>query len=106
MIYQELQQLETKGTPIRVGVSGAGWIGSGFVAQVTHVPGMSVNVLADADTQAAWEAFIAIGVGREDIVEAHAPGPAMDGLRDWRTGQPHARSPGVPRLPYRGCIAL
>jgi predicted homoserine dehydrogenase-like protein len=81
MIHQELLSLEARGTPIRVGVSGAGWIGSGFVAQVAHVPGMEVNVLADADTQAAWEAFIATGVGREDIVEAHAPGPAMDGLR-------------------------
>ena len=27
MIYPELAQLEAKGTPIRVGVSGAGWIG-------------------------------------------------------------------------------
>ena len=44
----ELKALETKGNPIRVGVSGAGWIGSGFVAQVAHVPGMDVTVLADA----------------------------------------------------------
>jgi len=81
MLQQELLQLEAEGHPIRVGVSGAGWIGSGFVAQVAHVPGMEVNVLADTDTRAAWEAFIATGVEREDIVEASTPGPAMDALR-------------------------
>lgn len=81
MLQQELLQLEAEGHPIRVGVSGAGWIGSGFVAQVAHVPGMEVTVLADTDTRAAWEAFIATGVEREDIVEASAPGPAMDALR-------------------------
>jgi len=81
MLHQALSELEAKGTPIRVGVSGAGWIGSGFVAQVAHVPGMEVVLLADADTQAAWEAFLATGVDRGRIVEANAPGPAMDALR-------------------------
>jgi predicted homoserine dehydrogenase-like protein len=81
MLYQELAALESKGRPIRVGVSGAGWIGSGFVAQVSHVPGMQVSVLADADTRAAKEAFLATGVGSEDIVEAESPGAAEDALR-------------------------
>ena len=81
MIQPELSRLEQEGNPIRVGVSGAGWIGSGFVAQVAHVPGMMVNVLADTDTRAAWEAFTATGIEREDIVEANTPGPAMDALR-------------------------
>ena len=81
MMQRELLRLEAEGKPIRVGVSGAGWIGSGFVAQVVHVPGMEVTVLADADTRAAWEAFTATGVEREDIVEASAPGLAMDALR-------------------------
>jgi predicted homoserine dehydrogenase-like protein len=79
--HQELLNLEAKSTPIRVGVSGAGWMGSGFVAQVALAPGMAVTVLADADTKAAWETFVASGVAREDIVEASAPGPAMDALR-------------------------
>jgi predicted homoserine dehydrogenase-like protein len=80
MIGQELLGLEAKGTPIRVGVSGAGWIGSGFVAQVAHVPGMEVAVLADTDTQAARETFLAIGFDQDGIIEASAPGPAMDAL--------------------------
>jgi len=84
VIQPELQRREAEGRPIRVGVSGAGWIGSGFVAQVAHVPGMAVTVLADADTRAAWEAFAAVGVERDSIVETSAPGPAMDALRAGR----------------------
>jgi len=78
---EELLQREAEGKPIRVGVSGAGWMGSGFVAQVGHVPGMDVVVLADADTAAAWEAFLASGVEPDRIAEASTPGAAMDALR-------------------------
>ena len=81
MIQQELLRLEAEGKPIRLGVSGAGWMGSGFVAQVAHVPGMQVCVLADRDVMAAKAAFEAIGVGPDDIVAADASGPAMDALR-------------------------
>jgi predicted homoserine dehydrogenase-like protein len=81
MLQQELRRLEAEGKPIRLGVSGAGWMGSGFVAQVAHVPGMEVNVLADADTGAAWQALVASGVDRDGIVDASAPGAAMDALR-------------------------
>jgi len=84
MLHQALSELEAKGTPIRVGVSGAGWIGSGFVAQVAHVPGMVANVLADTDVAAARAAFEAIGIAPDAIVEAAAPGPAMDALRAGR----------------------
>ena len=73
MLQQELLRLEAEDKPIRVGASGAGWMGSGFLAQVAHVPGMEVTVLADADTQAAWKAFTASGVEKENIVEASSP---------------------------------
>lgn len=78
---EELFKLQAEGNPIRVGVSGAGWMGSGFVAQMAHVPGMDVLVLADEDTQAARQAFIASGIDNEDIIEAVRPGTAMDALR-------------------------
>jgi predicted homoserine dehydrogenase-like protein len=81
MIRDELLRREAEGRPIRLGVSGAGWMGSGFLAQVAHVPGMEVVVLADADTRAAWEAYMATGVQQDDIVEADASGPVMDALR-------------------------
>lgn len=81
MLFRELQKLEAQGQPIRLGVSGAGWMGSGFVAQVARVPGMEVMVLADADVGAARAALEAVGVDESRIVEEHAPGPAMDALR-------------------------
>ena len=81
MLKEELARLEADGNPIRLGVSGAGWMGSGFLAQVAQVPGMEVAVLADADSESAWEAFLTRGVEREHIEEASATGPAMDALR-------------------------
>jgi predicted homoserine dehydrogenase-like protein len=32
MVYDDLLRLESEGKPLRIGVSGAGWMGSGFVA--------------------------------------------------------------------------
>jgi predicted homoserine dehydrogenase-like protein len=80
-LREDLLKCEADGKPIRVGVSGAGWIGSGFVAQVAQMRGMIVNVLADADTRAAHEAFIAAGVGPDRITEASSPSRATDALR-------------------------
>ncbi|MGC8877704.1 MAG: NAD(P)H-dependent oxidoreductase [Anaerolineae bacterium] len=85
MIQQDLLEYQrTHGHPIRVGVSGAGWLGSGFVTAVSHVAGMTVNVLADTDVAAARRAFLNIGVPPDQIVEADQPGHAMDALRAGR----------------------
>jgi predicted homoserine dehydrogenase-like protein len=81
MIRQALQQRQAAGNPIRVAASGAGWMGSGFVAQMRHVPGMEVVLLADTDTGAAWQAFRNAGVPAGEIVEAASPGTAVDALR-------------------------
>lgn len=80
MLYRQLQQRQQENRPIRIGVSGAGWMGSGFVAAVAQMPGMVVNVLADPDVRAAREAFAAAGIPSEAVVEASATGPAMDAL--------------------------
>ncbi len=81
MIHQELAKLEAANQPIRVGVSGAGWIGSGFVQQCNSVKGMTVNLLADKKVNLALETFLKSGVDKENIVEADIPGAAMDALR-------------------------
>ncbi len=81
MIYKELAQLEAQNCPIRVGVSGAGWIGSGFVQQCNTVQGMTVNLLADQDLKLARDTFIKSGVRPEWIIEASTPGAAMDALQ-------------------------
>ncbi len=77
----ELLKLEAEGRPIRVGASGAGWMGRGFVAAMKHVPGMEVAVLVDQDLAAARQAFLTAGYGAETVVEASAVGPAMDAMR-------------------------
>ncbi len=81
MISDELRRLEAQGRPIRMGVSGAGWIGSGFVRQVSHMAGMRISVLADPDTRRAWEALLACQCPAGLIVETDSPGAAMDALR-------------------------
>ncbi len=64
MIRQKLQKRQAAGNPIRVGASGAGWMGSGFVAGMRLVPGMEVAVLADAE---AWEAAVV----RAEVTQDH-----------------------------------
>jgi predicted homoserine dehydrogenase-like protein len=80
-MYDELQSLESQGTPICLSVSGADWLGSGFVRQLAHVPGMRVNVVADANVEAARAALEACGIPADAIVEAHTSGLASDALR-------------------------
>ncbi len=60
-IRKELLRRQAEGRPIRVGASGADWMGSGFVTQMKYVPGMEVVVLADENTEAAWLAYDAAG---------------------------------------------
>ncbi len=81
MIFEELLRLESQGRPIRVGASGAGWMGSGFAAQMARVPGMDLVILADVDVGAAREAYLAAGLERADVVEASTPGVAEDAIR-------------------------
>jgi predicted homoserine dehydrogenase-like protein len=81
MLYDELKQRAAAGKPIRVAASGAGWMGSGFAAQLAHVPGMELSVLIDADLEAARAAFTATGLDSGDIMEATQTGAAMDAIR-------------------------
>jgi len=84
LIHQELARRQAEERPIRLGVSGAGWMGSGFVAQVSHVQGMEVSLLADSDLEAARSALMAAGVDRDSIVVAETPSQAMDAMRAGR----------------------
>ncbi len=81
MLYDRLVTLQHQSRPIRIGAHGAGWMGSGFVTAVGHVPGMEVAVLADANVAAARQAFVAAGIVSEQIVETDHPGRAEDAIR-------------------------
>jgi predicted homoserine dehydrogenase-like protein len=80
MIAADLARRDAEGKSIRVGVSGAGWIGSGFVHQVSHMKGMRVTVLADPDVPLARHVFEAVGVPTDCIREAETRAEAMKAL--------------------------
>ena len=60
-LRDKLEVLERNGSPIRVGLVGAGQMGRGFIAQVAGIPGMEVTVAADIEPQRAMSAFREIG---------------------------------------------
>ena len=57
MISQLLAQRERDGHPIRVGIVGAGKFGTGVVAQVAGMKGMTVAAIADINLDGAKQAF-------------------------------------------------
>ncbi len=63
---QILERQRRLGRPIRVGLVGAGQMGSGFVAQTHRIPGMEVAAIADVALDRAESAFR--NVGRADVV--------------------------------------
>jgi predicted homoserine dehydrogenase-like protein len=81
MLVDELKHLESKGAPIRLGVSGAGWLGSGFVRALAYVPGIRVDLVADPDPSLAKRALVDCGFPADQILEADTPALAMDALR-------------------------
>jgi predicted homoserine dehydrogenase-like protein len=81
MISEELAKREALCKPIRLGVSGAGWLGSGYVKAISHVKGMRVDIIADPDIKLARQAFIDTGVADDNIVETSSVSAAMDYMK-------------------------
>ncbi len=81
MIHKALLKRQAEGRPIRVGASAIEWMGSGLVAAVSHVTGMEISVLANADVEEGIQAFLATGLARDQIVEVGTPGQASDAIR-------------------------
>jgi predicted homoserine dehydrogenase-like protein len=80
-MYEKLKGYAESGKVIRVGATGAGWMGSGFVAAVKNVPGMEVSVLADEDTGLAKKVLMENGeIPAQDIVETDSPETAAAAL--------------------------
>src|ERR671912_228352 len=60
-LHRLLKERESRGTPLRVGVIGAGKFGSMYLSQVRHTPGMRVTAIADLDPARAREALRRVG---------------------------------------------
>ncbi|MFQ5801382.1 MAG: NAD(P)H-dependent oxidoreductase [Candidatus Methylomirabilales bacterium] len=81
MFRRALARRASEGNPIRVGVVGAGRMGTGVVNQIGTMEGMEVMAIADLMTNRAVQAFIDSGNPAERVIEAQAEGHAVDGIR-------------------------
>ena len=60
-IHKELMARAAAGSPVRVGLIGAGKFGSMFLAQVPTTPGLHVSIIADLDPSHARQACKTVG---------------------------------------------
>jgi predicted homoserine dehydrogenase-like protein len=81
MIHRTLQQREAASNPIRIGASAIEWMGSGLVAAVSHVVGMEISMLANANVEEGIDALLATGLSRGQIVEVETVDQASDVIR-------------------------
>ena len=60
-LHRLLKERESPGTPLRVGLIGAGKFGSMYLSQVRHTPGMRVIAIADLDPTRARQSLRRVG---------------------------------------------
>ena len=60
-LHRLLKERESRGTPLRIGLIGAGKFGSMYLSQVRHTPGMRVTAIADLDSTRARDALRRVG---------------------------------------------
>ncbi len=78
-VRSRLEALERAGTPIRVGLVGAGQMGRGFIAQVAGIPGMETVAVADVDPERGLSAFREAGMEPVEGLNGHPGRPAVTG---------------------------
>ena len=74
-LQAELEEREAAGKPVRIGLIGAGQMGTDVVAETSMMHGLKVVVTADIDAARAREAY-AIGRIEGEVVEARTAGEA------------------------------
>lgn len=57
-----LERQEQTGRPVRVGLAGAGQMGTGFVAQIQRIPGLEIGAIADVDPNRVVAAYKTVGI--------------------------------------------
>ncbi len=81
MLFEQLCARESQGSPIRVGVIGAGTFGTQIVAQTCQMQGMRVSALAELDLARARKALTLGGVQAEHILEVETSSAINDAIR-------------------------
>ncbi|NNK56710.1 MAG: flagellar biosynthesis protein FlgA, partial [Desulfofustis sp.] len=64
-LYSMLQKRDRDGTPVRVGVIGAGKFSSMFLCQAQFTPGLHIVGIAELSAQRAFEALETTGWGHD-----------------------------------------
>ncbi len=82
-IDMKLKKLQDEGKPIRVGLVGAGQMGTDIVAQIAGMAGMEVDVVVDLRTETAVSAYKLSGYEGE-IVETNDLAVAEEAVRAGR----------------------
>ncbi|MBA7524508.1 hypothetical protein ES705_16648 [subsurface metagenome] len=68
-IDKKLEQLQKEGKPIKVGLIGAGQMGTDIVSQISCMVGIDVPVVIDLKTEIALNAYKIAGSDEKDIIE-------------------------------------
>jgi len=79
-LYKDLEDLAAKGKKVRIGLIGAGQMGTDVVAQTTMMKGVDVVIAADVDLQRAGEAY-RIGCVPGEVVDVRTPAEADAAVR-------------------------
>lgn len=80
-LNDQLRALEAAGKPIRVAMTGAGWMAGGFLNATALMPGLEVAVVVNDDVNVALATCFAGGHAGRTIRVAESVGEAADALR-------------------------
>lgn len=79
-LIRKLEQRESAGNPVAVGIIGCGQMGSGLAHTINNVRGMQVRAIADLKPALAIQTLTEMNVSRSEIVETDHCGKANDAL--------------------------
>ncbi|MCW3974712.1 MAG: hypothetical protein NWE86_00510, partial [Candidatus Bathyarchaeota archaeon] len=74
----KLKEREEAGSPIKVGVIGAGLFARLTISQITKIPGITVSIIADILKDKAIDGFVRAGSKKKGIVQVHDTDSAND----------------------------
>lgn len=75
---RRLRQLEAEGKPIRIGIVGAGQMGSSLISLLNGLPGMRVVAVADIDEASARAGCVRGGIAKERIRSIESAGASPE----------------------------
>ncbi|MGB4609802.1 MAG: hypothetical protein WBH77_04175 [Saccharofermentanales bacterium] len=79
-LNDQLELLDSKGTPIRVGFIGAGAMGMNFIGQTIMSPGMKPMVVCDIDIDKSVHALTLSGISEKQIAECKTVSEAQKAI--------------------------